>query len=56
VVRIISQQELRNNSAEIMRALDLGESFIITRGDLAVGELRSSSSAIHQSGRAHDGI
>ena len=37
---VISQRELRNNSAEIMRALDRGEQFIITRNGVPVGELR----------------
>ena len=40
VARVINQRELRNNSAEIMRALDRGEAFIITRGGVMVGELR----------------
>lgn len=37
---VISQRELRNNSGDIMRALDRGEEFIITRNGLPVGELR----------------
>ena len=37
---VISQRELRNNSGEIMRALDRGEEFIITRNGQPVGELR----------------
>lgn len=37
---IISQRELRNQSAEIMRALDRGERFIITRNGVPIGELR----------------
>lgn len=37
---VISQRELRNHSAEIMRALDRGEQFIITRNGVPVGELR----------------
>ena len=35
----ISQRELRNQSGEIMRALDRGESFIVTRNGVPVGEL-----------------
>lgn len=35
----ITQRELRNNSGEIMRQLDQGESFVITRNGVAVGEL-----------------
>lgn len=37
---VISQRELRNNSGDIMRALDRGEEFIITRNGVPVGELR----------------
>lgn len=37
--REISQRELRNESGEIMRGLDRGESFIVTRNGVAVGEL-----------------
>ena len=36
----ITQRELRNRSGRIMRALDGGESFIVTRNGVAVGELR----------------
>ncbi len=35
----ISQRELRNNSGEIMRRLDEGEAFIVTRNGVPVGEL-----------------
>lgn len=35
----ISQRELRNNSGEIMRQLDRGESFVVTRSGVPVGEL-----------------
>lgn len=35
----ITQRELRNDSGEIMRRLDEGESFIITRNGVPVGEL-----------------
>ncbi len=38
--REISQRELRNDSGRIMRALDEGESFIVTRNGVPVGELR----------------
>jgi antitoxin (DNA-binding transcriptional repressor) of toxin-antitoxin stability system len=38
--KTITQRELRNNSGRIMRALDRGESFIVTRNGLPVGELR----------------
>ncbi len=37
--REITQRELRNQSGEIMRALDDGEVFIVTRNGVPVGEL-----------------
>jgi prevent-host-death family protein len=37
--REITQRELRNQSGEIMRELDEGESFIVTRNGVPVGEL-----------------
>jgi prevent-host-death family protein len=37
--REISQRELRNDSGEIMRKLDEGETFIVTRNGVPVGEL-----------------
>jgi antitoxin (DNA-binding transcriptional repressor) of toxin-antitoxin stability system len=40
VARTITQRELRNSSGEIMRALDRGETFIVTRNSVPVGELR----------------
>jgi antitoxin (DNA-binding transcriptional repressor) of toxin-antitoxin stability system len=39
MIRQITQRELRNGSGEIMRALDRGESFIVTRNGVPVGEL-----------------
>jgi prevent-host-death family protein len=39
VAREITQRELRNQSGEIMRALDEGESFVVTRNGVPVGEL-----------------
>jgi prevent-host-death family protein len=39
MAREITQRELRNDSGEIMRALDRGESFVITRNGAPVGEL-----------------
>lgn len=36
----ISQRELRNSSGDIMRRLDAGETFIVTRAGTPVGELR----------------
>ena len=35
----ITQRELRNQSGEIMRALDRGEAFVVTRNGVPVGEL-----------------
>jgi hypothetical protein len=40
VSETISQRELRNDSGRIMRALDEGSSFILTRHSQPVGELR----------------
>jgi prevent-host-death family protein len=39
VARRITQRELRNESGEIMRALDRGETFVVTRNGVPVGEL-----------------
>jgi antitoxin (DNA-binding transcriptional repressor) of toxin-antitoxin stability system len=39
-VREITQRQLRNQSGEIMRKLDRGESFLVTRNGSPVGELR----------------
>jgi len=39
MTREITQRELRNESGEIMRALDRGESFVVTRNGAPVGEL-----------------
>ena len=35
----LTQRELRNRSGEVMRALDRGESFVVTRSGVPVGEL-----------------
>ena len=40
MTRQITQRELRNESGEIMRALDGGESFVVTRNGVPAGELR----------------
>jgi prevent-host-death family protein len=40
MARRISQRELRNESGEIMRAVDRGESFVVTRNGKEVAELR----------------
>jgi prevent-host-death family protein len=39
MTRRITQRELRNQSGDIMRALDRGESFVVTRNGTPVGEL-----------------
>lgn len=39
MAREITQRELRNESGEIMRRLDEGETFVITRNGVPVGEL-----------------
>lgn len=39
VRREITQRELRNQSGEIMRALDEGDEFVVTRNGVPVGEL-----------------
>lgn len=39
MAREITQRQLRNESGEVMRALDAGESFLVTRNGVAVGEL-----------------
>ena len=35
----ITQRELRNDSGRIMRALDQGKTFVVTRNGVPVGEL-----------------
>ncbi len=35
----MTQRQLRNDSGEIMRALDRGTSFVVTRNGVPVGEL-----------------
>jgi antitoxin (DNA-binding transcriptional repressor) of toxin-antitoxin stability system len=39
VAKQITQRELRNNSGDIMRQLDQGESFVVTSNGIPVGEL-----------------
>lgn len=39
MARTISQRQLRNESGEVMRALDEGQAFVITRNGVPVGEL-----------------
>lgn len=39
MARNLTQRELRNDSGEIMRALDAGEGFVVTRSGVPVGEL-----------------
>jgi prevent-host-death family protein len=35
----ITQRELRNDSGSVMRAIDAGESFVVTRNGVPVAEL-----------------
>jgi antitoxin (DNA-binding transcriptional repressor) of toxin-antitoxin stability system len=44
MAKTISQRELRNDSGAIMRALDRGEVFVVTRNGIPVGELRPARS------------
>jgi antitoxin (DNA-binding transcriptional repressor) of toxin-antitoxin stability system len=37
--RRVTQRELRNDSGRIMRALDKGKAFVVTRNGVPVGEL-----------------
>jgi len=39
MARELTQRELRNESGEVMRQLDQGESFVITRNGVPVAEL-----------------
>jgi len=39
MARAITQRELRNDSGEIMRALDRGETFVVTRNGVPVADL-----------------
>lgn len=39
MAREITQRELRNQSGDIMRSLDRGETFVITRSGVPVGDL-----------------
>jgi prevent-host-death family protein len=39
MARELTQRELRNGSGEIMRELDRGESFVVTRNGVPVAEL-----------------
>lgn len=40
VTREISQRELRNDSGAILRAVEAGEDFVVTRNGTALAELR----------------
>jgi antitoxin (DNA-binding transcriptional repressor) of toxin-antitoxin stability system len=39
MAREITVRELRDNSGDVMRALDRGEAFVVTRNGVPVGEL-----------------
>lgn len=38
--RSVNQRELRNDSGEIMRAVEAGETFVVTRNGIPMAELR----------------
>ena len=38
--RFVTQRELRNESGEIMRGLERGEAFVVTRNGTPVGDLQ----------------
>jgi len=38
-MRELTQRQLRNDSGEVMRGLDAGESFLVTRNGIPVGQL-----------------
>ncbi len=40
MTRTINQRELRNDSGAIMRAVEAGESFVVTRNGVPTAELR----------------
>jgi prevent-host-death family protein len=40
MARTITQRELRNDSGEIMRAVDAGETLVVTRNGVPAAELR----------------
>lgn len=44
-MRTISQRELRNDNAEVMRAVEAGESFTVTRNGTTVAVVRPASDA-----------
>jgi prevent-host-death family protein len=44
-VRSISQRELRNDNAKVMRAVEAGESVVVTRNGKTVAVLRPATSA-----------
>lgn len=39
MIPVITQRELRNNSGEIMRGLDRGETYLLTRNGVPVGKV-----------------
>lgn len=55
-VKSISQRELRNDSAEVLRAVESGESYVITRRGVPVaviGPLRGTDLASRPAKRRH---
>ncbi len=51
VAKHITQREPRNNSGEITRQLDRGESFVVTRNGIPVVELARFYAAVVATGR-----
>lgn len=39
-MRVISQRELRNDSARVLREVEAGETLVVARGGVPVAELR----------------
>lgn len=49
-MRTISQRELRNDNADVIRAVEAGESFLVTKNGRTVAELRPSGGADGRAG------
>ena len=43
MVRVIAQRELRNDNAAVMKSVETGETFVVTRNGVPVAELRPVS-------------
>ncbi|MET9327028.1 type II toxin-antitoxin system prevent-host-death family antitoxin [Tsukamurella sp. NPDC003166] len=44
MARVIAQRELRNDNAAVMKSVEAGESFVVTRNGTPVAELRPVAS------------